>query len=114
MNSKLMLDKAVVCIIGLGYVGLPLAEVFSRSLKVTGFDPLLTDIEDELGIRVVPSLGEVSKVDGIILTVAHEAFQEITMDKLKSIMKDKPILIDVRGFFDSKEALEKGFYYRTL
>ena len=39
---KLDLDKAVVCIIGLGYVGMPLAEVFAQSLKVIGFD---TDIE---------------------------------------------------------------------
>ena len=35
-------DKAVVCIIGLGYVGMPLAEAFSQSLQVIGFD---TDTE---------------------------------------------------------------------
>lgn len=35
---KYNLDEAVVCIVGLGYVGLPLAEAFSRSLKVIGFD----------------------------------------------------------------------------
>jgi len=38
MIDKLTLNKATVCIIGLGYVGLPLATAFSRSLKVTGFD----------------------------------------------------------------------------
>ncbi len=32
------LGRAVVCIVGLGYVGLPLARAFSRSLKVIGFD----------------------------------------------------------------------------
>lgn len=32
------LGKAVVCIVGLGYVGLPLAEAFSRNFKVIGFD----------------------------------------------------------------------------
>ena len=32
------LKSAVVCIVGLGYVGLPLAEAFSKSLKVIGFD----------------------------------------------------------------------------
>ncbi|MCD6599903.1 MAG: nucleotide sugar dehydrogenase [Dehalococcoidia bacterium] len=32
------LTNPVVCIVGLGYVGLPLAEAFSRSLKVIGFD----------------------------------------------------------------------------
>ena len=30
--------KAVVCIVGLGYVGLPLAKAFSKHLKVTGYD----------------------------------------------------------------------------
>ena len=35
---KYNLDKAVVCIVGLGYVGLPLAEAFARSLSVIGFD----------------------------------------------------------------------------
>ena len=32
------LENAVFCIIGLGYVGLPLAQAFSRSFEVIGFD----------------------------------------------------------------------------
>ena len=32
-----MKDKTV-CIVGLGYVGLPLADAFSKHLKVIGFD----------------------------------------------------------------------------
>ncbi len=32
------LDKKIVCIVGLGYVGMPLAEAFSKHLKVIGFD----------------------------------------------------------------------------
>ena len=32
------LENAVVCIIGLGYVGLPLAQAFSKSFEVIGFD----------------------------------------------------------------------------
>jgi len=35
---KYQLEEAVVCIVGLGYVGLPLVEAFSRRLKVVGFD----------------------------------------------------------------------------
>ena len=38
MVDKLMLDKAIICVIGMGYVGLPLATGFSKSLKVVGFD----------------------------------------------------------------------------
>ena len=32
------LEQAVVCVIGLGYVGLPLAQAFSKKLAVIGFD----------------------------------------------------------------------------
>lgn len=38
IREKLMKNEAVVCIVGLGYVGLPLAEEFSKSLRVIGFD----------------------------------------------------------------------------
>ena len=32
------LDNSVVCVVGLGYVGLPLARAFSKNLEVIGFD----------------------------------------------------------------------------
>ncbi len=35
---KIDMNKATVCVVGLGYVGLPLAETFSKSLSVIGFD----------------------------------------------------------------------------
>jgi len=65
-------------------------------VEVFGYDSLLDDIENEFGIKAVSN------------------FEEMTMDKLEGIMNDKPISIDVRGFFDSKETAQKGFYYRTL
>ncbi|GAI55966.1 unnamed protein product, partial [marine sediment metagenome] len=37
-SIKHNLDQALVCVVGLGYVGLALAEAFSKSLKVIGFD----------------------------------------------------------------------------
>jgi len=83
-------------------------------LEILGYDPLLDDIEDEFGIKAVSNFEEIPKVDGVILAVAHKAFQRVTVDKLKGIMHDNPILIDVRGFFNNKEAAEKGLYYLTL
>lgn len=38
MIEKSQIDKPIVCIIGLGYVGLPLAEAFSKKLRVIGLD----------------------------------------------------------------------------
>ena len=34
-KEKLKRKEAVVCVVGLGYVGVPLAEAFSKHLKVT-------------------------------------------------------------------------------
>ena len=42
IKEKLIKDEAVVCVVGLGYVGQPLAEAFSKSLRVIGFD---TDVD---------------------------------------------------------------------
>lgn len=38
LRKRVISKEAVVCVVGLGYVGLPLAEAFSRHLKVIGFD----------------------------------------------------------------------------
>jgi len=35
--SKLERNPAIVCIIGLGYVGLPLAQALCKSFKIIGF-----------------------------------------------------------------------------
>lgn len=53
MNKKpdYSLDKAVVCIAGLGYVGLPLAEAFARSLNVIGFDISVRKVERLLSLQ---------------------------------------------------------------
>ena len=88
-------------------------ELGEYGVEIFGYDPLLDDAEGEFGIRIVSNLEDI-KVDGVILTVAHKAFQKVSVDKLKAIMSDRPVLIDVRGFFDRQEAAEKGFYYRTL
>ena len=83
-------------------------------VKIFGYDPLLDNVEDEFGIMVVSHFEETPKVDSVILAVAHKAFQGMTLAKLKGIMNDKPILIDVRGLFEPAKAEENGFYYQTL
>lgn len=38
VEDKLKEGNTTVCIVGLGYVGLPLAEAFSRHNRVIGYD----------------------------------------------------------------------------
>jgi len=44
------LTEAVICVVGLGYVGLPLAEAFSHHFKVIGFDTNIKRVK-ELKLR---------------------------------------------------------------
>lgn len=38
LSLKPNIDEKTICVVGLGYVGLPLAEAFAKSLRVIGFD----------------------------------------------------------------------------
>ena len=83
-------------------------------MEILGYDPLLNNLDDEFGIEALSTLEDISGIDCIILTVAHDAYKRMTLVELRQVMGDRPILIDVRGLFDEKEAMEIGFYYRTL
>lgn len=75
MRDKPKVNKAIVCIIGLGYVGLPLAEAFSRSFRVIGFDTNrdkvkeLSQDNDNQNLLITANPEEISKADFIIITV---------------------------------------------
>ena len=87
-------------------------------VKITGFDPVLNgaELKDEFGIKLLEDWAEVrkSKVDGVILTVAHAVFRKLSLDDLKNIQNPSPVLIDVRGIFTAADAERAGFYYKTL
>ena len=67
--------QAVVCIVGLGYVGLPLAEAFSRNLRVIGFDidgnkvKKLNRGNDNQNLFFTNNHKEIGKADFIIICV---------------------------------------------
>jgi len=47
ISERLKDRTAVVCVVGVGYVGLPLAEAFSKHLKVIGYDVNENKIEEQ-------------------------------------------------------------------
>jgi UDPglucose 6-dehydrogenase/UDP-N-acetyl-D-galactosamine dehydrogenase len=89
-------------------------ELAAYSIEVLGYDPHVDNIENEFGIKKMTNLNDISNLDAIILAVAHQAFREITLDQLKNITTNNPVLIDVRRFFKKENAEAKGFYYQTL
>lgn len=85
-----------------------------RGAHVLCFDPLLSDevVKKASGFDNTP-LEKIGEVDCIIMTVPHAEFKKKSLDELKGHM-DKPVLIDVKGVFDLREAEKKGFVYRAL
>ncbi len=96
------LDGVAVCVVGLGYIGLPLAEAFARSLKVIGFD-----ISDSK----IRKLNRGNNNRNLVFT---DEPREIALSQLKQKLTDNAVLIDIRGVFDIKEAANSRIYYCRL
>jgi UDPglucose 6-dehydrogenase/UDP-N-acetyl-D-galactosamine dehydrogenase len=85
-----------------------------------GYDPLLdiAEAEKEFKIKMLAGLEQAARFDGVIMAVAHDIFKDvargINLDRLEKITGSRPVLIDIRGYFNGNAATRRGFYYRTL
>ena len=72
---KRSLDKVTVCVVGLGYVGLPLAQAFVKTLKVIGLDVNsdkireLNQNNDSQNLTLNDNPRDISRADFIIICV---------------------------------------------
>ena len=48
------------------------------------------------------------------IAVAHKPFKMMTVHEIRPLMKDDPVLIDVRGMVDRQMAEKLGMFYRKL
>ena len=59
INHITMLEKTKICIVGLGYVGLPLAVSLSKHYSIVGYDKNFTRIKElKAGIDVTKELSK--------------------------------------------------------
>lgn len=127
IDSDKIIKKSNVLIMGLTYkenvpdtretpVKTLIRELKGYGVNVYGFDPLLEDayINDEFKIDTYSDINKIKSVDAIILATGHDIFKNVTLKKLSDISNKKPLLVDVRNFYDKKEAVKKGFIYRSL
>ena len=86
----------VVCIVGLGYVGLPLAKAFSRHLKVIGYDvdeekvkELNGENEEEENLRFTMDESKIGEADFVLICVPTPVtkFKEPDLSFVKSAAK---------------------------
>ena len=90
-----MFNKKKIAIIGLGYVGLPLAKSFSKFFQTVGYDidlnlvSLFTNDPNLYGVRGSGAAGEV-EISGATLTIDHPTNSEL--DRFAPIEKSYGII----------------------
>ena len=93
-------------------------ELKKHKIKIMGYEPLMPSdvLSKEFDIDIVKNFGDLEdrKIDCIILITEHDVFRDINIDKLRNIANDKPILVDVKGFFDGNGVKKVGFEYVRL
>jgi len=112
-----------IAVIGLGYVGLPLALAFSKHYKVVGYDVNETRVSstqrgldcylDAVASIFDPYLAvnsctnfisnpfdDKKKYDSIIVAVSHNEFVNYTTTDFKQLSKGKLVLLDIKGVYN--------------
>ena len=89
-------------------------ELKGYGVNIFGYDPMLDDIEQQFSITAVQGISQLEHIDCVILAVNHDEFKKLTINDILTVMNDKPILIDIRGFYKMDENKSKIFIYRTL
>jgi UDP-N-acetyl-D-galactosamine dehydrogenase len=93
-----------------------IAELKNSGSEVSAYDPILPDGLDGFDVPIISTWPVEEKFDGIIIFSPHDEFKEdkYSLENLKNICSDNPILFDVKGFYDKTKAEEIGFKYLTL
>ncbi len=89
-------------------------ELSGYGVDIFGYDPLIHSGHADLGISLFKSLTDIPKMDCIILAVAHDVFKWISVDDLINIMNPYPVIIDVKGLFDTPEMRNSNIVYKRL
>ncbi len=85
-------------------------ELKGFKIDIYGYDPLLSDNEiEKFEINV---FDRNIKYDCIILTVMHDEFKKMDLNFLKKIMNSEPLLIDVKGIYNTLK--RDNLYYKSL
>jgi UDP-N-acetyl-D-galactosamine dehydrogenase len=93
------------------------AELSDYGVNVSVTDPFANKIDalHEYGINL-KEMNNLEKVDAIVVAVGHAEYKKKDLKYLSQLYKnpERKILIDVKGIFDKKLALEQGYRFWRL
>ena len=65
-------------------------------------------------VKYLANLSETQNMDGVILATLHHEFKAITLEQLKTMMPENPVLVDVKSHYLKQKPQDKGFIYQAL
>jgi UDP-N-acetyl-D-galactosamine dehydrogenase len=93
-------------------------ELKKYGINVYVHDPyvLKEEVKQAYGIDMIPGIENNAPYDAVIIAVNHKQYlEELNYERMIEFTRgDNPILIDVKGIFNKKEAEDKGFLYWRL
>ena len=85
-----------------------------HNIEVLGHDPLISEKEvNNFSVKNQPDLNNLPKVDGVVLTVTHDDFKKMTLEKIIGLMDGPGVLIDVKSYY-LNEARNSDIIYKCL
>lgn len=88
-------------------------EIQDYSIQVEVIDPHASadEVAHEYNIQLSQNAG--TDYDAVVVAVAHQEYNSLSINELKAMMSNDPILIDIKGCFDKYE-FEKALTYWRL
>ena len=84
----------------------------SINVEVTDPHADSDELKEEYGFGLI---GEVGKdYDAVIVAVNHDSYKAHTPEYFKSLMKEQPIVMDLKGIYQPNDFLEAGLSYWRL
>lgn len=90
-------------------------ELEDYGVKTQVVDPMAypEEAKHEYDIQLIP-LNDVPQAEAVILAVSHKEFCELGIEKIKSLMKNNPVFIDVKGVFSKATFESHGIRFWRL
>ena len=52
--------------------------------------------------------------DALVIVTEWEQFRALDLDRLKQVMADKPVIVDLRNIYRPDEMRQRGFIYESV
>ena len=89
-----------------------ISNLMEQNVSVDVFDPVT---KEGFGGSIVNDIFEKDNLyDAIIILTDHQEFKKLSLDKIKNIVKDSPIILDTKRVFEKNEIESLGFEYVSI